>query len=259
MMKGKSVVALTEIFSKRARSSRCWVAWLGFVALSCSHQTHVQPPDLPVALAPECLEYAHVQEALADLGLQAMQSFGRIDPQVYVRSEQGELLPNPELEKVPFDKRAAFDAALARVNGESKAKAALQRGYAYASAGCAYSSCSTAAYSITVERNPTGVESDRLYHWKVTGSAVPTISEWKAFESMYAPRPPFCPVLASLLLSTPRGGVAQTSGLFDQEHRVEEQSALNPCKCKYGGQPGYPSSPCTSCASSGHFACPTDI
>jgi hypothetical protein len=156
-------------------------------------------------------------------------------------------------------KAAAFQQALSRVNEDPKARAALLRGYNAATGSCVGGLCPAKIYSITVERKEGPVASDQQYRWDVTGSAQPTASEWKAFEALYAPRPAFCPVLASIVLHTRASGVAQISGLFDQKSRQEAARLVGGCPCNYNGEPGKKGSPCTTCG--GYFgrSCDTEL
>jgi len=173
-----------------------------------------------------------------------MQAFGRVDPTIYVPSEQS-LSPNPDLAQPEGEKSERFRKALARVTGDAKTLEAFKRGYAAATQVCADGACPGTAYSISVERIETP-KHDAFFGWKVAAPAFPSVLEWRAFIELYAPRPGLCPVLPSLKVRTRGSGTAQTEGLFGGEEEGGEASLKPRCPCIYDGGPGR-GSPCSDC------------
>ncbi len=199
-------------------------------------QQHLAVAVPPEVLAPDCEQWTHVQETLADVALNAMQTLGRIDPWIYRRDDQGAFLLDATATPMPGQSPDAFQAALTRVNSEPAARDALARGLTAATNACANEACPPKVYSITVSRIETPFENDRLFNWAVAGEDVPTPAQWRGFLALYVPRPELCPFPDSLSVGSRASGLGQTSGLFNHLLDEEGEDALgNSCKCPYMG------------------------
>jgi len=231
---------------KQAKSHLGRMLCLAVTTLVTSACAELQtPPAIPPAvLSDDCLEFARAQEALAELALQAMQNYGRIDPGLYARDEKGGFVVIGEGAVKDATLRQKFDATLARVNATGPFLAAFSRGYAAAQEECSKEACPAVGYTFDVQRIPTERKKDQLYHWTVKG-APPPAAAWRGFARLYEARPELCPVPSSLVIESRVSGIAQTSGLFD--HLPGDAALGDPCSCYYAGSKNLPTSPCSSC------------
>jgi hypothetical protein len=229
-------------FSTQVASGKIsWPVGLLLVLAGCGHSIpHVeQPQDI---LTPDCLEWAHVQEPLATLGLRALELFGRVDPGLYTMGEGSQGLrwrdgaTPPELAPL-----------LDTLNGDPKARDAFVRGYSNALQICGESGCPPTRYPVKVSPLLGQRKSDQISAWTVEGTDFPTALQWRAFRALYASRPELCRVLPSLAIRNRAQGLAQTSGLFTEDEEGDVDALSNPCPCGQGASYGRKPRPCNEC------------
>ena len=223
------------------------VALLALTGVACVTTPAPAPhPNIaPATLSKDCLEWAEAQEALADLAVKTLQTYGRIDPAFYRRNEDGSLSRDPEARALATAAPEGFDVALRAINEKAPMRDALARGVAAAQAVCANDGCPVTAYGTTVTPIDTGTPELRWFTWNITSGDAPTVVQWRAFKLTYASAPPLCPVPPALTVRSRLSGMAFTSGLFNQGEPDAVRSG-NPCGCRYpAGQ--LKTSPCQTC------------
>jgi hypothetical protein len=238
--------------SPRSRPRALGIAALALSAVgisfqACKTQPAVEPTQPSALSAPlSCDDWLAAQEPLANLGLQALQAYGRIDPGLFVQDPAtGALSVNPAVSAT--GDTAAFQQALDTVQGQHGA--ALSRGHGAAVAACS-AGCTTEAFTFQVAPRQT-VQSQRggqvavpaevkAFEWRVTSATAPSAEDWqRGFEPLYASPPAECQTLPSVAIETPQLGFILTEGLSTQ--RGGGQRFFG-CDCWYGRDGNYDSS-----------------
>lgn len=246
------------------------LALLLLAASACTPPEPVMPRPPADVLAPECTEWAHVQESVAELALHAMRTFGRIDPKLYRRDGEGPIRRDPEIQPLALAAPEPFDTALAKVNAQPPARDGLARGLGAAELLCGETGCPPVAYSISVDVVDASTDADRMWAWVVKDENMPSGVQWKAFMATYASEPELCPVPRSIAVRTRASGFAQTAGLLNHpvsdatEATARKETTVtasahshsgggNPCKCPYMSANQRNGSECTTCPGYAYF------
>jgi hypothetical protein len=185
-------------------------------------------PDQPRQLTADCKASLLEQQDLARLALEAMRTYGRIDPGLFdttPSAEQRELIrvspsakplePNPALGSTDssLDRNALerFNEKLRQINAGAGAQRFL-KAHAEAQEKCG-ARCPPTVYPIKVESLQLDPESE-AYSFEVQGDKLPSLVEWQqGFLAQYAPVQSACPFSPSI-------------GLEGLGHKVEDKAAL---------------------------------
>jgi len=220
------------------------MAFLGLIA-ACTHS--LPGPERPSeVLSTDCAEWGQVQEPLANLGLRALEAYGRFDPGMYVIDAESGALHVSEVQPARKD-IDSFRVALDSVTSNALARAALARGYQKALEICGDGRCPATAYPIAIHQLRGAAPTDQVFEWIVEPPNFPSANQVKAFIALYSPRPSFCPLLPSLAVRSLATGMAQVQGRDGAVRRSHDEVSLkNPCPCWLTGSYGTPG--CGNCS-----------
>jgi len=170
-----------------------------------------EPHDLPVSK--ECADWAKIHGDLARLGLEALRVYGRVDPMLFVKGDNGQLKPDPKAKVRPKQNAKAFDEALARVNGDDVARKFLELGYERSLATCQKLGCQPRPHDFIVVRRDDVPDSVEIYRWFIAKGG-PLEEIWKdVFLTLYSTIPDVCPLFPRLHVDDKFTGTSMPKGM----------------------------------------------
>lgn len=223
--------------AKTRRGSRWLVLCAAAAALAgtfagCQATVTSQPPvtaeqEMSPDPPAECAAQQLYQRRLEQLAMGAMETFGRIDPFLFERSDSGELLAPKDTSEPRRQFRENFEGMLKRIQAEDPEFAGrFLEGQAAARKVCGEIGCPRNEYTIHIERRQLANDDGSIDYFEVEGENRPSDSEWQSFLRQYTFAEPRCfPYVPLIRLYEP--GLAPSDKSKQSRPRTHKGKGMN--------------------------------